>query len=78
MLGWRLIVTDTSGVLILLGIAALIALPYFRVPRLRPEHCGDRLLLAAAARPADRAGRVPDLGRRARRTAVVAGLARRR
>ena len=32
VLGWRLIVTDLLGVLILAGVAALIALPYLRVP----------------------------------------------
>lgn len=37
VLGWRLIITDTLGVLILAGIAALIALPYFRVPASGPS-----------------------------------------
>ncbi len=31
-LGWRLMVTDLLGVLILAGIGALIAIPYFRAP----------------------------------------------
>jgi hypothetical protein len=32
VLGWRLLVTDLLGALILAGIGALIAIPYFRVP----------------------------------------------
>jgi len=31
MLGWRLLVTDLLGVLIFVGVGALIAVPYFRV-----------------------------------------------
>uniref|UniRef100_UPI0009E75398 hypothetical protein n=1 Tax=Actinoplanes sp. TFC3 TaxID=1710355 RepID=UPI0009E75398 len=34
--GWRLLVTDLLGALILAGVGALIALPYFRVPATGP------------------------------------------
>ena len=37
VLGWRLLVTDLLGVLIVAGIGALIALPYFRTSSHRPE-----------------------------------------
>jgi hypothetical protein len=37
VLGWRLLVTDTLGMLILLGLGALIAAPYFRVPATGPS-----------------------------------------
>jgi hypothetical protein len=36
VLGWRLVTADTLGVLILLGVGALIAAPYFRVPATAP------------------------------------------
>ena len=36
MLGWRLLVTNTLGALILLGLGALIAAPYFKVPGTGP------------------------------------------
>ncbi len=32
VLGWRLMITDTLGPLILAGVSGLIAIPYFRVP----------------------------------------------
>lgn len=32
VLGWRLMLTDTLGPLILAGVSALIAIPYFRIP----------------------------------------------
>jgi hypothetical protein len=37
VLGWRLLVTDLLGALILAGIGALIAIPYFRVPGTGPS-----------------------------------------
>jgi hypothetical protein len=36
VLGWRLLVTDLLGSLIFVGVGALIALPYFRVPATTP------------------------------------------
>jgi hypothetical protein len=37
VLGWRLLLTDTLGMLILVGLGALIAAPYFRVPATGPS-----------------------------------------
>jgi hypothetical protein len=36
VLGWRLLIADLFGVLILAGVGALIAIPYFRIPDYTP------------------------------------------
>ncbi|MGX6604711.1 hypothetical protein ACWKSP_21650 [Micromonosporaceae bacterium Da 78-11] len=37
VLGWRLLITDTFGPLIVTGVAGLIAVPYFKVPNAGPS-----------------------------------------